>query len=151
MIINGKGVSLTDKLDDVKEVWNRFKDFQHVFLATTEGDQPRVRPVTLIYFDKRFWITTGTSDAKVKQIQGNPKVELCLLLTEGDRDLYVRAAGLAKIIEDKETKGKMARHCDFFSEHWESVDDPNYTLLEVCPTEVEYLRPGEITARKFRL
>jgi general stress protein 26 len=45
----------------------------------------------------------------------------------------------------------MARHCDFFSEHWESVDDPNYTLLEVCPTEVEYLRPGEITARKFRL
>lgn len=143
---------MVDKVDEVKEeIWTHFRDFQHIFLATAEGNQPRVRPVTLIYFDKKFWITTGTRNAKVKQIQKNPKIEFCLYLQEGDKDCYVRVTGLAKIILDRETKEKIARHCDFFSKHWESIDDPNYTLLEICPTEVEYLRPGEITARKFKL
>jgi hypothetical protein len=69
---------MADKSDYKEEVWSRFKDFQHVFLATTEGDQPRVRPVTLIYFDKRFWITTGTSNAKVKQIRGSSSARTLL-------------------------------------------------------------------------
>jgi uncharacterized pyridoxamine 5'-phosphate oxidase family protein len=40
-----------------------------LFLAIADGKQPRVRPVTLIYLDKRFWVTRGTKDAKVKQIR----------------------------------------------------------------------------------
>ena len=140
---------MADKSDDIKEAWSRFKDFQHVFLATMEGDQPRVRPVTLIYFNKRFWITTDTRSVKVKQIQGNPKVEFCLLFKEGDRNCCIRVAGLAKIIKDKETKARIAGRCDFFSEHWESVDDPGYTLLEICPAEIEYVRPDKITRMKI--
>ncbi|MCK4432353.1 MAG: pyridoxamine 5'-phosphate oxidase family protein [Methanomicrobia archaeon] len=139
-------------MTDIKEeVWTLFKDFQHVFLATVEDDQPRVRPVTLIYFDKKFWITTGTEDAKIKQIQKNPKIELCLYLQEGDKECYVRVAGMAKIIKDRETKETIARHCDFFSKHWEDVDDPNYTLIEIRPIEVEYLGPGEFLAQRFKL
>jgi len=118
-------------------------------LATIEGDQPRVRPVTLIYFNNRFWITTGTKSAKVKQIQRNSKVEFCLLFKEKDRDRCIRVAGLAKIIRDKETKGKIARHFDSFSKHWESVDDPNYTLLEMCPAEIEYVRPDKTSRMKI--
>jgi len=70
------------------------------------------------------------------------------MFKEGDEDCYVRVAGLAKIIKDKETKTKIARHCDFFSKHWEGVDDPDYTLLEMCPTEIEYLRPDKIIRTK---
>jgi len=65
---------MTDALDEIEEAWSHFKDFQHVSLATIESDQPRVRPVTLIYFDKRFWITTDSWSAKVKQIQKNEKI-----------------------------------------------------------------------------
>lgn len=140
---------MTDRFDDIKEAWSRFKDFQHVFLATMEGEQPRVRPVTLIQFNKRFWITTGTRSAKVKQIQKNPKVEFCLLFKERDRNCCIRVAGLAKIIKDKETKAMIAGHCDFFSEHWKSVDDPSYTLLEICPAEIEYVRPDKTTRMKI--
>jgi len=114
-----------------------------------EGDQPRVRPVTLILYNKKFWITTGTTSAKVKQIQRNPKVEFCLLFKEEDRDCCIRVAGLAKIIEDKEMKAKIARHCDSFSRHWKSVDDPNYTLLEIHPAEIEYVRPDKTTRMKI--
>ena len=136
------------KFDDIEEVWSRFKDFQHVFLATMESDSPRVRPVTLVYFKERFWVTRDTKSAKVKQIQRNPKVEFCLLFSEGDKNCCIRVAGIAKIIKDKETKAKIARHCDFFSEHWKSVDDPDYTLLEICPAEIECVTPEKITRMK---
>jgi len=125
-----------------------FKIF-NIFLATVEGDYPRVRPVTLVYFEKRFWITTGTKSAKVKQIKNNPKVEFCLLFKEKDMDCCLRVAGLAKIIRDRETKAKIARHCDFFSKHWQDIDDPDYTLLEMCPTEIEYVTPKKTTHMKI--
>ncbi len=133
------------------EALRHFMDSQHVFLATEEKDQPRVRPVTLVNFDQRFWVLTGTNNAKVKQIQKNPKIEFCLLLEEGKNRGYIRATGLAKITRDRETKVKVAKHCNFFSEFWKSPDDPNYTLLELELGEIEYLKPNEIKTRKFKL
>jgi general stress protein 26 len=143
---------MSDELKDVKaEVWRRFKDYPHIFLATQENDQPRVRLVTLVNVDQRFWILTGTRSAKVKQIRENPKIEFCLLFEEGEHNGYIRAAGLAKIIGDRETKVNVAKNCDFFSKHWKNLDDPNYTLLELKLDEIEYLRPNANAVRKFRL
>ena len=143
---------MSDKFKDFKaEIWRRFKDYPHIFLATQENDQPRIRPVTLVNFDQKFWVLTGTRSAKVRQIRENPKVEFCLLFNEGKHHGYIRAAGLAKIISDKEIKTKVAEHCDFFSNHWKSFDDPNYTLLELKLDEIEYLRPKESAVRKFKL
>lgn len=140
---------MADKFDDIKEAWSRFKNFQHVCLATIENDQPRVRPVTLIYLDKEFWVTTNTTSAKVKQIQSNPKVEFCVLFKEEDRDSCIRIVGVAKIIKDRKTKTKIARHFNSFDKHWQGVDDPNYTLLQICPAEIEYVRPDKITRMKI--
>ena len=141
---------MTEKFDNFKEeVWAHFKDRQFIFLATSEEDQPRVRPVTLFYLDGRFWVLTGTENAKTKQISKNSKIEFCLLLQKGENRGYIRAAGSAKIIQDRKTKGKIAEQCDFFSEFWKSPDDPNYALIELHPTEIEYLRPNEIVALRF--
>jgi general stress protein 26 len=143
---------MTEKLENIKrEALTRLKGFQHIFLATEENDQPRVRPVTLVNFDKRFWVLTGTDNAKVKQIRKNSKMEFCLLFEEEGNQGYIRAAGLANIIKDREIKAKVAKHCDFFSEHWKSPNDPKYTLLELRLNEIEYLRPKEVVAIKFKL
>jgi general stress protein 26 len=133
--------------DDIalEEAWSKFENFQHIFLATMENDRPKVRPVTLIHFDKRFWITTDTTSAKVNQIQKNPKVEFSFQFKEKNRDCCLRVAGTVKIVKDRATKTKIANHCDFFSHHWKSVDDPGYTLLEVCPSEVIYVSPEKTT------
>ena len=133
------------------EVWANFKDSQHVFLATEENDQPRVRPVTLVFSDQRFWVLTGTNNAKIQQIRKDPKMEFCLLLESGEKIGYIRAAGSAKIISDRETKAKVARNCDFFSEYWKSPDDPNYALLELKLNEIEYLRTDETVAKRLKL
>jgi general stress protein 26 len=143
---------MNGKFDDLKEeVWGHFKDYQHIFLATSEEDQPRVRPVTLVCLDEKFWVLTGTKNAKTKQIRKNPKIEFCLLFQKGEQRGYVRAAGLAKIIQDRKTKVKIAEHCDFFGEHWKGPNDPDYTLIELYLTEIEYLRPKEMLAQGFTL
>ena len=142
---------MSDEFKNLTEIWRRFKDYPHIFLATQENDQPRVRPVTLVNFDQKLWILTGTDSAKVKQIRENPKIEFCLSFEEGEHHGYIRAAGFAKIISDRETKAKVARHCDFFGEHWVSPDDPNYTLLELKLEDIEYLKPNENMVREFKL
>ncbi len=143
---------MVDEVIEIKKkVWKCFKDFQDIYLATSEGNLPRLRPVTLVWLGGRFWILTGTNNAKVQQIRKNPKVEFCLPIEKKDRRGYVRAAGLARIIQDKKTKSAVAKHCDFFSEYWKGPDDPNYTLLEILIHEIEYVSPDEITARKFKL
>jgi len=136
-----------------KKIWESFKGFQTISLATAEGDRPRVRPITMGYLDSRFWILTGTADAKIEQIRDNPKIEFSLPLKRGEHEGYVRGAGTANIIESKELKDSIARRCDYFSMYWKGLDDPNYTLLEIVMEEIEYMAPdGEtVYALKYRL
>lgn len=48
------------------------------YLATTEGDQPRVRPFgTVDIFEGRLYIQTGKKKDVAKQLAKNPKAELC--------------------------------------------------------------------------
>jgi general stress protein 26 len=125
---------------------------QFVMLATDENGQPRLRPVTLAYLNEKFWITTTSDSEKVKQIKNNPKVEFCWLKQqEENKDIYLRIAGITKIVDNMDTKKKIADQLDFFSYYFKSVEDPNYTLLEIIPEEIEYLKEGQYPARKFRL
>ena len=48
------------------------------YIATVEGDQPRVRPFGVVnIFDGKLYIQTGKSKDVSKQMQINPKVEIC--------------------------------------------------------------------------
>ena len=48
------------------------------YLATVEGDQPRVRPFGTIHlFENRLYIQTGKSKPVAAQIAANPKAEIC--------------------------------------------------------------------------
>ena len=133
----------------IEDILSQIENFQYVFLATIEGDQPRVRPVTLINFEGKFWVATETRSRKVKQIMKNPKVELSFVFKKENKNCCLRITGVAKIIEDRQVKAKLARHCDFFSKHWKSVDDPNYTLLQIIPSEITYVTPEE--TKRIRL
>ena len=48
------------------------------YLATVEGDQPRVRPFgTAHIFEGKLYIQTGKSKPVSKQLSENPKAEVC--------------------------------------------------------------------------
>lgn len=65
------------------------------YLATVEDDQPRVRPFGTIHiFDGKLYIQTGKSKDVAKQIEKNPKIEICGF-TKGE---WIRVAG--ELVED---------------------------------------------------
>jgi uncharacterized pyridoxamine 5'-phosphate oxidase family protein len=57
------------------------KNALYSYLATCDGDQPRVRPVSpIVEDDLSVWITTFSNSRKIKQIKQNPKI--CLSFVE---------------------------------------------------------------------
>ncbi len=62
----------------MESVYKFLKDANTYYLATIDGDQPRVRPFgTVDLFEGKMYIQTGKSKDVYKQIVANPKVELC--------------------------------------------------------------------------
>lgn len=73
------------------------------YLATVEGDQPRVRPFgTILLFEGKLYIQTGKIKPVSKQLGINPKAEICAF-TDGT---WLRIAG--ELIEDDRREAKKA-------------------------------------------
>ena len=73
------------------------------YLATVEGDQPRVRPFgTILLFEGKLYIQTGKIKPVSKQLAVNPKAEICAF-KDGT---WLRVAG--ELIEDDRREAKKA-------------------------------------------
>ena len=71
------------------------------YLATTDGDQPRVRPFgTINLFEGRLYIQTGKKKDVARQINANPKVELSAF----DGGTWIRVA--ATLAEDNRAEAQ---------------------------------------------
>ena len=132
-----------------QEVWSLLKDSQCVYLATVEADQARVRPVTLLDLDEKFWIATSPRSAKARQIRRNPNVEFCIPLQQERGSGYIRVAGVASIITDPETREEIGNRIPFLTEHWTGANDPDFCLIRVTRVEIEYLKPGQSEPTTF--
>lgn len=79
----------------MERVYDFLKEAETYYLATVEGDQPRVRPFgTVLLFEGKLYIQTGKVKNVAKQIDKNGKVEICAM--KGDE--WIRVAG--KLTED---------------------------------------------------
>lgn len=86
----------------MKEVYEFLKSCGTYYLATVEGDQPRVRPFgTIDIFEDKLYIQTGKVKKVSKQLQINPKAEICAF---GEGGKWVRVAG--KLIRDDRVEAK---------------------------------------------
>ena len=88
----------------MNEIYEFLKQAGTYYLATVEGDQPRVRPFgTVDLFEGRLYIQTGKVKPVSKQIHANPKVEICAFM-EGK---WIRVAGELAADERVEAKKHM--------------------------------------------
>lgn len=81
----------------MKRVYDFLKQAATYYLATMDGDQPRVRPFgTAHIFEDKLYIQTGKGKAVAKQIDTNPKVEICAM--KGDE--WMRIEGTL-VLDDR--------------------------------------------------
>ena len=121
----------------MQEVFQFLKDCGTYYLATVEGNQPRVRPFgTVDLFEGKLYIQTGKAKEVSKQIQENPNVELCAF-ADGK---WLRVAGQLVRDDRREAKKHML---DAYPElrGLYSEDDDN--------TEVLYFRDATATFSSF--
>lgn len=113
------------------------KEAETYYLATVEGDQPRVRPFgTVNIFEGKLYIQTGKSKDVSKQIHKNPKVEICAF--KGGE--WLRVAGELESDDRYEAKKSMLDAYPSLQKMY-SADDEN--------TEVLYFRNAVATFYSF--
>ena len=121
----------------MNEVYEFIKSAQTYYLATVEGDQPRVRPFgTVDVFEDKLYIQTGKIKAVSKQIQANPKVELCAF-KDGT---WLRLAGELVRDERVEAKAHMLANYPELQAMYSAEDDN---------TEVLYFKNATATFSSF--
>lgn len=121
----------------MKEVYDFLKKCQTYYLATVDGDRPRVRPFgTVDIFEGKLYIQTGKVKDVSKQIQKNPRIEICA----SDGGQWIRIAATAVRDERIEAKQHML---DAYPElqGMYKADDGN--------TEVLYLKDAVATISSF--
>ena len=92
----------------MERVCNFLKDAGTYYLATVEGDQPRVRPFgTAHIFEGRLYIQTGKVKPVSKQLMANPKAEICAF----HNGTWVRVAG--ELVEDDRVEAKKSMLDDY--------------------------------------
>lgn len=68
----------------MNEVYQYLKDCGTFYLATTDDDQPRVRPFGVVdMFEGKIYIQTGNVKKVFEQMQKNPKIEICAVSKDG--------------------------------------------------------------------
>ena len=113
------------------------KDAETYYLATVEGDQPRVRPFgTAHIFDGKLYIQTGKVKDVSKQLHANPKAEICAF--KGGE--WIRVAG--ELVEDDRVEARQSMLGAYPSlQKMYAADDGN--------TEVFYFKNATATIFAF--
>ena len=107
------------------------------YLATVEGDQPRVRPFgTAHIFEGKLYIQTGKVKPVSKQLAANPKCEICAFKDGA----WLRVAG--ELVEDDRVEAKRSM-LDAYSNLRAMYDENDNN------TQVLYLKNATATLTAF--
>ena len=121
----------------MKEVYEFLKSCGTYYLATVEGDQPRVRPFgTIDLYEGKLYIQTGKVKDVSKQLAANPKAELCAF--NGEKWIRITCT----LVNDDSIEAKrhmLAAYPNLQAMY--SAEDPN--------TQVLYLADAVATISSF--
>jgi general stress protein 26 len=107
-------------------------------LATMDGDQPRVRPVSPVRTDGfTVYVANLRRYGKTKEIAANPKVELCY--TDEDHN-QVRITATAEILADAALLAEIWESSPLLRAYLRTPDNPELIIYKMVPIQVRYMR-----------
>ena len=108
------------------------------YLATIDGDQPRLRPVSPVKTDGfTVYVANLRSYSKTAEIEANPKVELCYL---DDSHNQLRITGVARVVTDRTVLQEIWDANPLLRQFLGDVDNPELVLYRVDPVRVRYMQ-----------
>jgi uncharacterized pyridoxamine 5'-phosphate oxidase family protein len=126
-----------EKAEGIEKVYYYLNDAQTFYLATADGNQPRVRPFGAVMLrDGKLYFITGKSKRTSKQIAANPLVEICACMN----GTWLRVAGKLVNDDDHDVKVAMLEKMPALKQMY-SADDDNMQML--------YLKDATATFSSF--
>lgn len=108
------------------------------YIATMDGDQPRLRPVSPVKTDGfTVYVANLRSYHKTVEIAANPKVELCYLDDGHDQ---VRITGVASVVDDRSTLEAIWNETPLLRQYLGKIDNPELIVYRIDPQRVRFMR-----------
>jgi general stress protein 26 len=108
------------------------------YLATMDGDQPRLRPVSPVRTDGFVvYVANLRCYHKTSEIAANPKVELCYLDDHHDQ---VRITGTAEVVTDRALLQEIWDANPLLRQYLGSIDNPQLILYRIRPNRVRFMK-----------
>ncbi len=124
-------------MENIERVCRFLEEAETYYLATAEGDQPRVRPFgTVLLYGGRLYVETGKVKPVSRQLAANPKAEICAY-KDGK---WLRVAGELVNDDSRDVKVAMLEKMPSLKAMY-SPDDGNMQML--------YFKDAEATFSSF--
>jgi len=119
----------------MNEVFKFLKENPIFYLATVEGDVPKVRPFGFVMnYQEKLYFCTSNQKNVYKQLKANPNFEVSTTSKEGD---WLRLKGKAVFDINKQSKQAALDVAPFLSKLY-SVDDPNFETFYIEKAEATF-------------
>jgi general stress protein 26 len=107
-------------------------------LATIDGDQPRLRPVSPVRTDGFVvYVANLRMYGKTREIAANPKVELCYVDAKHDQ---VRITGVAEVVTHRPLLQEIWDTNPLLRQYLGSLDNPALIVYRIVPTRIRYMK-----------
>jgi general stress protein 26 len=107
-------------------------------LATIDGDQPRLRPVSPVRTDRfTVYVANLRRYHKTTEIAAQPNVELCYLDPSHNQ---VRITGVAEVLTDRPLLQEIWDASPLMRQFLGSLDTPELIVYRIRPTRVRYMQ-----------
>jgi general stress protein 26 len=108
------------------------------YLATMDGDQPRVRPVSPVRSDAfTIYVANLRLYHKTGEIAANPKVELCYM---DDGHNQVRLSGVAETVTERPLLEEIWAANPLMRQFLGTIDNPQLIIYRIRPTRVRFMQ-----------
>ena len=114
------------------------------YVATTDGNQPRVRPFGLVIeHENKLWFGTANTKEVYRQLMANPRIEISATSPTME---WVRLSGQAVFESNAEVKRKAFELLPMLANIYQGSEDPVFEVFYLAEAEAVFQGMGNYGA-----
>jgi general stress protein 26 len=109
--------------------------------GTVEGDRPKVRYMAIAHEGLQLYLASDRKTHKVEELSNNPNIYLLLGYNGQWPSEVIEVEGICAVTSDETLRRQVWR--EELKPWLSGPDDPDYVVLNVTPSRIEWTVPGE--------